>query len=108
MAPEVDLLAQPWADGTQMATALEWTALQGDDVETASVAMSVMVGGASAGVMRFEVTHAPHRESGQGNFTTKLLWGPLLPTLKAVDYTGYTLGLTALSDGTYRMDISAS
>ncbi len=87
--------------------ALDWAPTEDADLESATVAMDVTIAGASAGRLRFTVTYAPHRESGQRNFTTKLLWGSLLETLKAVDYTGYTVSLSALSNGVYRMDISA-
>lgn len=92
----------------EMFAGLTWLPTEGSDLESAEVDMDVTVDGGSAGVMRFVVTHAPHRESDQGNFTTKLMWGPLLQTMKAIDYTGYTLSLTAMSDAGYRMDISAS
>lgn len=78
----------------------------GNAIERTTVPMDVTIFGISMGTMHFDVTHAKHRESGQANHTTVLHWGQLMPTLQATDYTGDTVTLSRLSDGTYRLDIS--
>jgi hypothetical protein len=81
------------------------TDTNGNPIERADLPLAVTIGGVSLGTMELEVTHAPHREAGQANHTTVLRWGPLLPTLKATDYTGHTLTLRRMSDGTFALDI---
>jgi len=86
-----------------------WTATtdgRGNPRETVTVPFHVTVRGSSLGVVSLRVDHAPHRESGQHNHTTVVHWGPLLPVLRATDYTGDTVTLARLSDGSYRLDVS--
>jgi hypothetical protein len=82
------------------------TDINGNPIERARIPFVVTVDGVSLGTMELEVTHAPHRESGQANHTTVLRWGPLQETLRSTDYTGYTLTLVRMSDDTFRLDIS--
>jgi hypothetical protein len=66
----------------------------------------VTVAGVALGQITLQLTHAPHRESGQSNHTTVLRWGLLLPTMHATDYTKHTVTITRLSNGTFALDIS--
>lgn len=75
-------------------------------IERADIPFLVRIAGVTLGTIELEVTYAPHREAGQANHTTVLRWGPLLNTLRAIDYTGYTLTLERMSDDTFRLDIS--
>lgn len=75
-------------------------------IEVVTVAMDVTVLGAPHGVENFKLTHAKHREADQDNVPTVLHWGPLSTELRANDYTGHTVTLARLSDGTYRLDIA--
>jgi hypothetical protein len=81
------------------------TDAQGQVVEEVHVPMEVVIKGVPHGTMEFRITHAKHRESGQSNHTTVLHWGPLIPVLKATDYTGSTVYLTRFSNGDYRLEI---
>ena len=78
----------------------------GNAIESAVVPILVTVNGTSLGVLTFNISHAKHRESGQSNHTTVLHWGPLMSALRTTDYTGYTVTLSRLNDGTYTLDIS--
>ncbi len=78
---------------------------RGNAIERADVPMEVFIDGRSVGVLTFKITHAPHRESEQANHTTALHWGPLAQALKNNDYTGYTLMLARMSDGSYRLSL---
>lgn len=73
--------------------------------ETTAVEMEVVIDGRSAGLMRFEISHAPWREAGQGNVTTVLHVGPLSPALHIADYTGRVLTIEQTAGGTYRLII---
>ncbi len=79
---------------------------KGNPIETATVQFLVTITGQSHGTVGLRVDHAPHRESGQHNHATVLHWGPLMPVLRATDYTGHTVTLRRMSDGAYRLDIS--
>jgi len=80
--------------------------VNGNPIERADIPFQVTIDGVSFGTVGLEVTHAPHRESGQANHTTVLRWGQLLETMRATDYTDHTLTLERMSDGSYRLDVS--
>lgn len=82
------------------------TDIHGNPLEGADIPFVVTIDGVGLGTVELEITHAPHRESHQRNHTTALRWGPLLSTIQATDYTGYTLTLERMSDETFRLDIS--
>ena len=75
-------------------------------IETATVSFLVSIDGQSHGLVDLKVDHAPHRVSDQDNHATVLHWGDLSPLLRDTDYTGHTLTLQRMSDGSYRLDIS--
>lgn len=74
--------------------------------ETATVPFRVTIDGESHGLIDLEVDHASHREEEQLNHATVLHWGELAPVLRATDYTGCTVTIDRMSDGSYRLDIS--
>ncbi|MFL5898018.1 MAG: hypothetical protein ACJ76D_06090 [Solirubrobacterales bacterium] len=87
----------------------EWqqrTDRMGNPIEVASVSFLVIVDGEEVGIVDLEVDHAPHRESDQSNHATVLHWGPLTPTFRTSDYSGYELTLEKLFDGSYRLDLA--
>jgi HKD family nuclease len=88
---------EAWTDGQDE---------NGNPKETTVIPFEVTIDGSSHGLVELEVDHAPHRESDQDNHATLLRWGDLSPTLRATDYTDYTLTIQRMSDGTYRLDIS--
>jgi hypothetical protein len=72
-----------------------------------TIPMNVTVGGASHGVVNLRIDHAPHRIAGQGNVPTILHWGTtLLAILHGADYTGHTVTLSHMSDGSYVLDLT--
>jgi len=74
-------------------------------IEYVMVPLHVTVNGQDLGDHVCRVDHAPHREQGQSNVPTDLKWGPLMPAMRANDYTGEYVVLERLSDGTYRLEI---
>lgn len=82
------------------------TDIKGSPIERADIPFQVTIDGLGLGTIELEVTHAPHRESGQSNHTTVLRWGPLMGTMRGTDYTGYTLTLAQLPGGSFELDIS--
>jgi len=80
--------------------------VNGHDIERAVIPFQVTIDGVLLGTHELEVTHAPHRESRQKNHTTVLRWGPLSETMRATDYTDWTLTLERMSDNSYRLDVS--
>lgn len=82
------------------------TDVNGNAIERATIPFDVTINGLALGTKELEVTHAPHRESGQSNHTTVLRWGPLLGVLQEQDYTRFTVSLERMSNGSYRLDIS--
>jgi hypothetical protein len=80
--------------------------VNGNEIERATIPFDVTLEGVSLGTLNLDVTYAPHRESEQRNHTTVLHWGQLQKTLRATNYTGSTVTLERLSNGTYRLDIS--
>lgn len=80
----------------------------GNDIEEAAIAVLVTIGGVDLGTIDLRVSHAPHREAGQGNVPTVLHWGPQLNALlRATDYSGHIVRLERLDDGSYRLRIGA-
>lgn len=79
---------------------------QGNRIERATIPFDVTIAGISLGTISLDVTHAPHRESGQANHTTVLHWGPLMSVVRSTDYTRNTLTLERHSDGSYKLDLS--
>jgi hypothetical protein len=75
-------------------------------VEMVDIPFDVTVNGVAFGPITLQLTHAPHRESGQRNHTTVLRWGSLLPTMRATDYTKHTVTITRRSNDTFALDIS--
>lgn len=78
----------------------------GKPIEVADIPFAVTIAGVALGQITLQITHAAHRESGQHNHTTVLRWGPLLPTVRATDYTKYTVTLARLTDGSFALDVS--
>lgn len=75
-------------------------------IEYVMVPLHVTVNGQDLGDHVCRVDHAPHREQGQSNVPTDLKWGPLMPAMRANDYTGEFVILERLSDGSYRLEIA--
>ncbi len=73
--------------------------------ETAVVPFEVTVDGRYLGRVPLTLSHAAHREAGQGNYTTALHWGTLSPVLRGTDYTGRWVVIDRASDGTYALRI---
>ena len=62
--------------------------------EVATFTFDVTLFGVHRGRHRLEVSHKRSGEAGQGNYTTNIRWGPLMPVLRLeVDITGKTLNL---------------
>lgn len=97
-----------WFRRTLFATASWHSALdtKGNEIERTAIPFEVTIAGVNLGSVELDVTHAPHREAGQANHTTVLHWGSLMSAMRAADYTGFTLTLERMSDGTYRLDVS--
>jgi PLD-like domain len=97
-----------WFRRTLFATASWQSALdtKGNEIERTAIPFEVTIAGVNLGSVELDVTHAPHREAGQANHTTVLHWGSLMSAMRAADYTGFTLTLERMSDGTYRLDVS--
>lgn len=80
---------------------------RGNPLETATVAMDVVVADSALGTIDIRVDHAPHREEGQNNVPTILHWGSSLgPILRAADYTGAVATIERLDSGSFRLTIS--
>ena len=87
----------------------EWsteTTRTGGVKEVASVPMRVHLDGVDLGELRFRVSHAPNRESGQHNYTTQLHLGPLAQHFSSLDMTGRQVSLEKLADGSFALEIS--
>jgi len=64
------------------------------DQEHTFVPMRVRIGTTDHGIVRFEISHKPTGEAGQGNYTTMLHWGnSFSPKIRETDLTGYRLQL---------------
>jgi hypothetical protein len=80
---------------------------QGNPIQEAMVHFRVIIGGVDLGQLELRVSHAPHREAGQGNVPTVLHWGPQLNALlRATDYSGHIVRIERLDDGTYRLEVA--
>ena len=80
---------------------------RGNLIETARIPMDVVIGARSLGRVDVHAEHAPHREAGQGNVPSTIHWGPTLgPLLRSTDFTGHTVTISRMSDGTFRLDIT--
>lgn len=79
----------------------------GNQIEEAIVPIAVVIGGVDLGQMLLRLTHAPHREAGQGNVPTVLHWGPELNRLlRSTDYSGHIVRIERFDDGGYRLSIA--
>jgi HKD family nuclease len=84
-----------------------WTTdRNGNDIELATVPFDVLIAGSSHGTVNLKLDHAEHRESTRGSVLTILHWGELAPVLRGTDYTGRTVTLSHMSDGSYRLEIA--
>jgi HKD family nuclease len=80
---------------------------RGNPLETATVAVDVVVASSSVGTVDIRIDHAPHREEGQSNVPTVLHWGSTLgPILRATDFTGASVVIERFRPGTFRLTIS--
>jgi hypothetical protein len=75
-------------------------------VEYARVPFYVLIDGQAIGEYECRIDHAPHREQDQSNVPTDLKWGPLMPVIRATDYTGDYVIIERLNDGSYRLEIT--
>ena len=60
-------------------------------LEATSIPFHVTIAGNYIGPTPLTVDYGAYREAGQGNVTTVLHWGLLLPALRATNYFGYSL-----------------
>lgn len=75
--------------------------------EHATVQFTVAIDGKPFGRHELLLSHTPGFEANQGNRTTVLHWGEVVGAhLKAVDYTGKTISLENLGDGSFRLTIA--
>ena len=81
-----------------------WSNNVGEKAE-ARVEFEVSIEGRASSTETLTLVHDPRFESGQGNRTTLLRWGPLNEYLRTHDLSGEYLTLEALSDGSYRLFI---
>lgn len=79
----------------------------GQTLDYANVTFDVVINGNALGARTLRVDHAPHREQGQSNVPTDLKWGNLSPDLLGTDYTGYWVVLERLTNGGFRLEITA-
>jgi hypothetical protein len=79
---------------------------RGNSIEVAVVNFDVTLRGVSKGSVPLKVDHAPHRESAQNNHATVVHWGSLMADFRGVDYTGDTVTIERMSDGTFRLEIA--
>jgi hypothetical protein len=64
------------------------------DQEHTFVPMRVRIGSTDHGIIRFEISHKPTGEAGQGNYTSMLHWGKSFsPKIRERDLTNYQLRL---------------
>jgi hypothetical protein len=87
----------PWAPDTRPRRA------GGEAVE---VEFDVRLPGRAPRKVALLVAHDPSREAGQGNFSTSIHWGPLMPDMQGTDFTGQTVSIERLSDDTFRLSIA--
>jgi hypothetical protein len=75
----------------------EWlTEHTGPFVEVASIVFRVWIANTNYGEVNLLVSHKPSGEAGQGNYTTGIRWGSLMPLLRSThDITGMSLRLYA-------------
>ncbi len=59
----------------------------------------------SLGQRRLRVIHVPHREFGQGNYTTAIKWGPMSDLFRGTDYSGRWVVIDTDDDGRYGLSI---
>lgn len=76
------------------------------ELETASVRMSTSVLGKNMGVLSFNVTYAPNRQSDQANYTSVLHLGPLAREFSRRDMSLKWLLLERSTDGSYSLTIT--
>lgn len=78
--------------------------------EVATVTVHVIARGVDLGILSLDVEHNTSFESGQGNRSSFLHWGPDLSEYlrKQVDHTGDVATLEKLGNGTYRLTIDES
>lgn len=66
----------------------------------------VTIQGTSHGQVNLKLSHGKHRESTRGSVITILHWGVLAPMLRATDFTGNTVTLSHMPDGSYRLEVT--
>lgn len=78
--------------------------------EVATVTVHVIARAVDLGLFSLDVEHNTSFESGQGNRSSFLHWGPTLSEYlrKQVDHTGDVATLEKLDDGTYRLTMDES
>jgi hypothetical protein len=79
------------------------------DQEHAFVRMRIIIRGDDHGIWNFEISHKPSGESGQGNYTTILRWGPTFNrVVEQANLTGafFSLYETPDSDAPFFIEIS--
>lgn len=76
------------------------------ELETASVRMKTNLFGRDLGVLSFNVTYAPNRQSDQANYTSILHLGPLSENFSRRNMTHKWLLLARDAKGTYSLSIS--
>lgn len=82
-----------------------WT--EAEALEEVTLPMAVRVGGIDLGTLDLRISHGEHRVADQRNVPTWLHWGPMLgQILRDTDYTGHTLTIERLADGSYRLRIA--
>jgi hypothetical protein len=82
------------------------TASTGQPMEIATVPMHTTVLGTYHGVLDYEVSDAPNRESNENNYTAKLHLEPVRALFSQIDMTGRTIEIGLDAQGDYWLTIS--
>lgn len=82
------------------------TDINGNPVESARVDFDVRINGNHLGNRTLEVSHAPHRESGQKNHASVLYWGTEIRNLlRATSYVGHWIVIERSADGRFTLTV---
>jgi len=87
----------------------DWTKstdINGNPVESAQVDFDVRINGNHLGSRTLEVSHAPHRESGQANHASVLYWGAeIRKLLREKSYVGHWIVIERSEDGRFTLTV---
>lgn len=82
------------------------TDINGNAVESAQVGFDVRINGSHLGHRTLEVSHAPHRESGQKNHASVLYWGTeIRKLLRKTSYVGHWIVIARSEGGRFTLTV---